>query len=780
MPPEQHILHDRRNEVARLAPSVILFAGQALDASKHTLISHDAGTTWTYLRPYNIASGAVTATNGRFARHYEYFTTDSARSWAEYPLPDSLSTSSSPLFDYIGNGLFAISDRATRRWYTVDATTGVYAEANIPYAVRQVYLLPNGDLMGSNADPAPTTTVWRRRRDSADFVPIAVPVPDGLRPDSMTVKRSTVLANGMLAMVCETVPAGRGWLLVTDGDTARTVAAWDVADSLRSFGSIDCNGASTVLLRARNAADYTVALVALDLRTWQTRTVEMRGRTMQPSIGDFGALFMNDTLAVTINGDGSVHRLDLRTGEISLGGEVHDPYERFKPWRQDAVALIGGRLLVMDETGTVQEQRDDTTSILRAWGGGMNQRTTTDGDRFYRRVLASTLVHGTGHMWDAGAATPADDALVVGGPQLRRIDAAGLPTVLRADTTTFWIRRADGTQLAGHRTVQQRAADDTAFADHGRIGDGRAVIRHMAETSDGALVAGLRGYVHTVDGGAPDTLRGGLWRSADGGRTWQRVLTPVADDMVLSVQRRAHDGSLWACVTSALRESVADSVVEALQVPGEVITTGQITLLRSYDHGATWRVVHTQASAGGFTATMGNVAFAGRTTVVWAAMDRVHWSDDDGASWRILDGLRSGTSRVGAAAFDKNGNLWVAASDGLYKADRPTSVEARIDEPRSRSTPTFWATTHPNPTDRTLTLRLHNMDRLQGTVETLAIVDLLGREVADLREYVRGHRPSGIVDIPIDLGPVPSGPYVLAARTAERTFTWPVLVTDNP
>jgi len=76
-------------------------------------------------------------------------------------------------------------------------------------------------------------------------------------------------------------------------------------------------------------------------------------------------------------------------------------------------------------------------------------------------------------------------------------------------------------------------------------------------------------------------------------------------------------------------------------------------------------------------------------------------------------------------------------------------------------------------------VRLHNMDRLRGDVETLFVMDLLCREVADLRPHIPGHRPAGIVDIPLDLWPVPPGPYVLSARTSERTITWPIMVAGD-
>ena len=771
--PQQQTYIRARLTVVRLAPMVLVYAGQAFDASFHAFISHDAGLTWSYLRPLAIPSGSFTATNGRYARHFESFTTDTGRTWTEYPLPDSLQQVGNTRFLYVGAGRFAIRDRKTARWYEVDATTGVYTEANIPYAVRDVFLLPNGDVLGTNRDSAPTTTIWRRRRDAADFVPDTLPVPDGMRADSINVVRSTMLANGMLAMVCETVPAGRGWLLVTDGDTARTVAAWEVADSLQRIASVGCSGGNTVLLLARNGTGSS-ALIAVDMRTWQSRVVPIRGRTRYASAESFNALFMNDTLATTINGDGSVHILDLRTGEIRIGGEVEDPYDRFDPVRQDAAVMVGGRVLMMDETGTVYEQRNDTSAVLRAWGAGMSlQQRDNDADRFFRRVFAATLVHGIGHLWDA------DGDLLTGGAQLRLIDAAGTAVVLRPDTTTFWLRRADGTQLAGHRSVQRRGAADTSFADHATIADGRAVIRGMVETSDGTLVAALRGYVHTVDGGEPDTLQGGLWRSVDGGLTWTKAAVPVDDGMALSVQRRAHDGSLWACVTTALRETINDSVAEANLIPAETMTLGAIHLLRSTDQGLTWHVVHRQDAAGSFAPSSGGVTFAGNATVVWATHDRVQWSDDDGATWRNLDGLGGATTTVGQAAFDADGHLWVAASDGIYRADRPTSVEAEVAESRSNDGSMFRVTTYPNPTDRTLTVRLHNMDRLRGDVETLFVMDLLGRVVADLRPHIPGHRPAGIVDIPLDLGPVPPGPYVLSARTSERTITWPIMVAGD-
>jgi hypothetical protein len=233
MSPEQQIYVAFASSVSRLSPHVLLYSGQALDASKHTFISYDAGLTWSYLRASQISSGSVTATNSRYARYFEHFTTDTGRTWTEYPLPDSFQRGSSRRYFYVGDGRFAIRDPKTARWYEVDATTGVYTEANIPYEVRDVFLLPNGDLLGTNRNSAPTTTIWRRRRDAADMVPVTLAVPEGVRPDSVNVVRSEYLFNGMLAMLCESVPGGENWLLITDGDMSRVVMASLAADSAR-------------------------------------------------------------------------------------------------------------------------------------------------------------------------------------------------------------------------------------------------------------------------------------------------------------------------------------------------------------------------------------------------------------------------------------------------------------------------------------------------------------------------------------------------------------------
>ena len=112
--------------------------------------------------------------------------------------------------------------------------------------------------------------------------------------------------------------------------------------------------------------------------------------------------------------------MDLGTGEIRIGGEVEDPYDRFDPVRQDAAAMIGGRLMLMDETGTVYEQRDDTTSVLFAWRAGLDlQQIDAGADRFFRRTWAATFVHGIGHMWDADTELGTGGMLVAGGTRFR-------------------------------------------------------------------------------------------------------------------------------------------------------------------------------------------------------------------------------------------------------------------------------------------------------------------------------------------------------------------------
>jgi photosystem II stability/assembly factor-like uncharacterized protein len=185
----------------------------------------------------------------------------------------------------------------------------------------------------------------------------------------------------------------------------------------------------------------------------------------------------------------------------------------------------------------------------------------------------------------------------------------------------------------------------------------------------------------TVYLAADGFLAGGVWRSSDGGRTWQK------DSLGLGNLR------IWCLVPSRHQPGVllcgADSLVSATQSVGRGI-------YRSEDGGRTWRLVG--AAGVRITALAEHPTdprywvAAGDTTGVWV-------SGSYGTAWeRHADGLPAGVPvrTVALPAWDTRGGVVAFAGltgGGLYRsrpilttvenpAPQPKELEVRLAAPR--------------------------------------------------------------------------------------------------
>ncbi|GMV54092.1 MAG: hypothetical protein AMXMBFR68_18840 [Ignavibacteria bacterium] len=85
---------------------------------------------------------------------------------------------------------------------------------------------------------------------------------------------------------------------------------------------------------------------------------------------------------------------------------------------------------------------------------------------------------------------------------------------------------------------------------------------------------------------------------------------------------------------------------------------------------------------------------------------------------------------------------------------------------------------YPNPGGSTITLRLHNTGLLQGEAEVLKIIDIMGRTVADLRSRTRGLPASESIDVPLQLGDLPCGMYLLVSGSGGAVTTRPLQMQE--
>jgi photosystem II stability/assembly factor-like uncharacterized protein len=329
-----------------------------------------------------------------------------------------------------------------------------------------------------------------------------------------------------------------------------------------------------------------------------------------------------------------------------------------------------------------------------------------------RRAYAGTAGSGAG-LWssdDGGQSWRPDPGLVAGQPIYALLASrSGDGTVLAGTERGLWERppggrdwqplgqvplapvyvlteAPDGAVLAGGAgpVIYRRASANASWTPLGPLpGSGPAIDRgHAAgfpanqEPSSSAvlsLASGAGGLLLAGTDGA------GLFRSRDGGQTWDRVpeiggtyvaalaMGPGTAGAGLARTRaglfRTSDGGLtWSAAASGITDRV-----DALAVAGDgdfLIGTSIGDLYRSHDAGATWQPWGSGTGrAGLFFALVrvpgqGDRWLAGRETGLYA-------SDDNAASWHAVE-RGPGYPVVQALARGAGGKLLAATADGVY------------------------------------------------------------------------------------------------------------------
>ncbi len=128
--------------------------------------------------------------------------------------------------------------------------------------------------------------------------------------------------------------------------------------------------------------------------------------------------------------------------------------------------------------------------------------------------------------------------------------------------------------------------------------------------------------------------------------------------------------------------------------------------------------------------------------------------------------------------FSSDGNLHISTSAGYYRVPSPVLGinDHLLNDPRGVATPYFGASINPNPSGSSATLRLYNSNSITSSIMTFEIIDLLGNTMLDLKPYVATVRQAGIVDVPIDLGSLCDGIYlIIGVIPGNRNFIWPMI-----
>ena len=722
------------------------------DAYK-TLVSYDGGLHWEQ-HPTLTTQGFVPRSpylfpDGKHGRLGWSFTRDSGRTFfdAQYDFP--LHELDIGDYHYAGDGHFLYRHRNQRQWYELDWDSKRFVATDaVPASITSVYRTSDSTVIGLGSK------LYVQKNNSGEYQRLSLVDEDGKPVEKYSLETAYHLDGGSLFLFvhlsgmfyrCATVVGDRAQLLPEDF-AGKGMLSVNVPTSSHN------NDVALTVFDPYDTRNNKV--VVLNTETRSVRDVPVRS-LIRPRFD-----LQTDSLLLYFD-QMTIASVNIFTGETELLGTINDPYGRAVAIPVDKGVLANDRLVFTDHTGNVFELDSSNRSLLL--------RKNLIGRNLGNHTIFSSIRTGANFTWSDSA------DIIVGGSALHRVTADGSIRQERADSTSAWVRTSWGDELAGHHGLSIRRAGSDDYEPLPVPWDTTAVIGTLAENR-GVLVAGLRGIYREKNLEPDGTVAGGLWLSADQGATWTQSTLPGNPPMVLSVSVRRSDASLWVTVADVtLLVTVTPDHTGADSVVSTRAEMSNLRLLYSRDQGNTWREAASAPRKTGWRDNISNATFFGEQTVVWAAFDQVLWSDDAGQTWREVSGLPAGKTAVSHVMFDAHGNLYISTNQGIYTvASQPSGVEAAAEEGRR----IFWAESYPNPGGSTITLRLHNTGLLQGEAEILKIVDIMGRTVADLRSRTHCLPTSESIDVPLQLGDLPSGMYLLVSGNGGAITTRPLQVQE--
>lgn len=246
------------------------------------------------------------------------------------------------------------------------------------------------------------------------------------------------------------------------------------------------------------------------------------------------------------------------------------------------------------------------------------------------------------------------------------------------------------------------------------------------------LLALPDGSVLASAGTAPgEGAGGGIWRTDDGGSTWDRVLEVAAGPLAVGSDGTAYAGSgagVW----------------------------------RSTDAGRTWVQTGTRP-VGDLAVTPDGALFAAGG--LGSGLLGVVRSADGGASWvPVVDGLTDW--RVRDLEVSPKGALYLSTAEAVWRYEGETRAVPAEGGASGSLALSAW----PNPTRGPVRMQF---EVPQAGPVRAAMYDVLGREVAVLLE---GDRPAGPHEATFDAGALAPGVYVVRFEAGGRVVARPVTV----
>jgi len=550
---------------------------------------------------------------------------------------------------------------------------------------------------------------------------------------------------GDTAMIVSSLDTGQTWKYVVEGRFYSPVLTTMDGDpfsivSGRSLYELRADGRATKI----NTGDIPASICASQFQAGQV--IALTG---------FGLIFSNDDVSAWYEFPFSeANELEPQSGELeSSTGYRTVPFVDVEVLNADTILTMGHtqRALCYDEGKQLWriEPKYRVPSMAPVFIGDTIERLA--------RGFTIPLFRQNG------------DVIQLGGQQTAELECRHLDTVegidvpgvgdvtavaITDDSVIVVSRSYDSTRIStnnGQTWTTIIGPEKPSFELPVCVGD-------VERAADGSLIIGFLGYGRVgTDSTRP--AEGGIWRSVDGGQTWQKSSGLGVDEFVWSLCRSS-SGALIANVSDIRANNPSEGGGNRRFV---AITC---RIYRSTDNGQTWVRVHDDPVFGG-------TIHLGRRSVVMGPSGEIvtcGWSSgvlrslDDGLTWATVadDGLL-GSDIARDVAVLRNGRIVVGSDRGATIIGEPTT-SIDVVEP----VPYFDLGVTPNPVQENVRLTLYNSTRAGAPLSDLAIYDLNGNIVRNLNDQLNGATTNARHTVDVNVSDLPTGIYIATVRGKRR------------
>lgn len=638
--------------------------------------------------------------------HLTAYTLDYGKTWSSYPgnfLQLSIEKVYSPI-----HGFLCRND-AGARWYSIDTVANVWKEYQaIPSRYEKLRSTSEGVLIAFS----PNSIAWLRPGDSsfAERSLFRVPNKSGdvalqlIQPITWRGNRFYCIAKG-----------GSDWyLLGVDKDSVHALALVQTAESSSfELASIDERGC---LVKEKNWYGQSVNMMVFrdDGKTWFSPELSR----IYPNPMDQFITWSSNTVYVTEMSSpshdlGHLYRSTAEDPRMEHVGKVlkgeAEEYHRSMSWC--ALDTLDGRLIGRDAAGAVMEFTTEGQMrgfLLSCEGAPFPLETV---NLTFEQSIPKLIVVDSHYVYGLNSASIKTRNVTSG----RGVYNAKNPLTMlqRGKDTTFYFGRREILRASYDGTVR----DTIPVTLPGEKQDSIGVLSDIVEIDSSRFVVALKGYTsQNYDGDTLAVIRGGIVRSSDRGRTWERVSVPTTDQAFYSMQRLRSGAILAVSVNAAI---VTDSATKS-----SAIRCYSGTILRSTDDGGTWSMQEAFSLRNAELTRCSYRIWQGDQRIYIATPEAVMISTDDGQTWTAEINFPAVCVINGVAEY--RGQLYVATSLGIYRENTSTSVDARevnveptIHATASHSGQAWRITVTGLPTARILGIDVYDIQGRQHSTEQL-------------------------------------------------------------